>query len=81
MVNALYPAMASLALAPRAAANAVAAAAEGYAFPTDLDRDPPVGGMAPKSQAVRMIEALEAGTAPGDFAREMAALAARRREV
>ena len=29
----------------------VAAAAEGYAFPTNLDRDPPIGGLAPPSQA------------------------------
>jgi ectoine hydroxylase-related dioxygenase (phytanoyl-CoA dioxygenase family) len=31
--------------------NVVASAAEGYAFPTDLDRDPPVDGLAPPSQA------------------------------
>jgi ectoine hydroxylase-related dioxygenase (phytanoyl-CoA dioxygenase family) len=30
---------------------AIAACAEGYAFPTNLDRDPPVGGLAPPSQA------------------------------
>lgn len=29
----------------------VAAAAEGYAFPTNLDRDPPVDGLAPQTQA------------------------------
>jgi ectoine hydroxylase-related dioxygenase (phytanoyl-CoA dioxygenase family) len=28
----------------------IAAAAEGYAFPTNLDRDPPVGGLAPQTQ-------------------------------
>lgn len=31
--------------------HAVAAAAEGYAFPTNLDRDPPVDGLAPPTQA------------------------------
>lgn len=31
--------------------HAIAAAAEGYAFPTNLDRDPPVDGLAPPSQA------------------------------
>lgn len=31
--------------------HAIAAAAEGYAFPTDLDRDPPVDGLSPPSQA------------------------------
>ena len=29
----------------------VAAACEGYAFPTNLDYDPPIGGLAPPSQA------------------------------
>ena len=32
---------------------ALRSAAEGYPFPTNLDRDPPVGGLAPPSQAVR----------------------------
>jgi ectoine hydroxylase-related dioxygenase (phytanoyl-CoA dioxygenase family) len=31
--------------------NVVAASAEGYAFPTNLDRDQPVGGLAPQTQA------------------------------
>ena len=29
----------------------IAAACEGYAFPTNLDKDPPIGGLAPASQA------------------------------
>ena len=37
---------------------AVAACAEGYSFPTNLDRDPPLGGLAPKTQAQLMHEAL-----------------------
>lgn len=32
-------------------ANIIAATAEGYPFPTNLDRDQPVGGLAPASQA------------------------------
>jgi ectoine hydroxylase-related dioxygenase (phytanoyl-CoA dioxygenase family) len=32
-------------------ANVIAAAAEGYAFPTNLDRDQPVDGLAPPTQA------------------------------
>jgi ectoine hydroxylase-related dioxygenase (phytanoyl-CoA dioxygenase family) len=31
--------------------NVIAAAAEGYAFPTNLDRDQPLGDIAPRSQA------------------------------
>lgn len=39
-------------------AHAIAAAAEGYAFPTNLDRDPPVDGLAPPTQADVMRQAL-----------------------
>jgi len=35
----------------RARENVIAAACEGYAFPTNLDKDPPIGGLAPASQA------------------------------
>jgi ectoine hydroxylase-related dioxygenase (phytanoyl-CoA dioxygenase family) len=40
------------------ARRAVAACAEGYAFPTNLDRDPPLGGLAPESQQALMMRAL-----------------------
>ena len=36
----------------------VAASAEGYPFPTNLDRDPPIGGLAPPSQADVVLTAL-----------------------
>jgi len=36
----------------------VSATAEGYAFPTNIDADPPVDGMAPDSQATLMRSAL-----------------------
>jgi ectoine hydroxylase-related dioxygenase (phytanoyl-CoA dioxygenase family) len=39
-------------------ANVVAAAAEGYAFPTNLDRDQPIGGLAPQTQAELLQQAL-----------------------
>jgi ectoine hydroxylase-related dioxygenase (phytanoyl-CoA dioxygenase family) len=45
-------------------ANAIAAAAEGYSFPTDLDLDPPVDGLAPASQADLVREALSARSEP-----------------
>jgi ectoine hydroxylase-related dioxygenase (phytanoyl-CoA dioxygenase family) len=38
--------------------NVVAASAEGYAFPTNLDHDQPIGGLAPQSQAELMLRAL-----------------------
>lgn len=37
---------------------ALAATAEGYAFPTNLDSDPPVGGLAPQSQKAVLKEAV-----------------------
>lgn len=59
MVKALYPALLEAnGLSPDARSNAIAAAAEGYAFPTNLDRDPPIGGLAPESQAALMTRAL-----------------------
>lgn len=39
--------------------NVIAAAAEGYAFPTNLDRDQPVGGLAPPTQGEIVRQALE----------------------
>ncbi|WP_250502499.1 phytanoyl-CoA dioxygenase family protein [Caballeronia sp. AZ7_KS35] len=37
----------------------IASTAEGYAFPTNLDRDPPAGGLAPVSQQALLRRALE----------------------
>jgi ectoine hydroxylase-related dioxygenase (phytanoyl-CoA dioxygenase family) len=50
MINAVYPALPAL-TDPAAVENVIAATAEGYAFPTNLDRDQPIGGLAPQSQA------------------------------
>jgi ectoine hydroxylase-related dioxygenase (phytanoyl-CoA dioxygenase family) len=60
MCKALYPALLALNPTETRTANAVAASAEGYPFPTNLDRDPPIGGLAPKSQAALLHEALAA---------------------
>ncbi|MCB8876838.1 phytanoyl-CoA dioxygenase family protein [Acidisoma silvae] len=43
------------------ALDAIAACAEGYPFPTNLDRDPPIGGLAPQSQQAFMRDAFLAG--------------------
>ena len=45
-------------IAVEALEPSIAACAEGYAFPTNLDRDPPVGGLAPPSQADTVRTAL-----------------------
>jgi ectoine hydroxylase-related dioxygenase (phytanoyl-CoA dioxygenase family) len=49
--------------------NVVAASAEGYAFPADLDATPPVDGLAPPSQADLLTEAVLAGWDDDRFAR------------
>lgn len=46
---------------PREIDNVVAAGAEGYAFPTNLDRDQPIGGLAPQTQADLVRQALAEG--------------------
>ena len=56
----------------------VGACAEGYPFPTNLDRDPPVGGLAPKSQADIMLSALERGLKTSAFVTELHEHAAKR---
>ncbi len=79
----LYPALAGLhrqgRLTLAEADHAIAACAEGYAFPTNLDRDPPIGGLAPTSQAEAMRKALREGMAADAFAAKLAEMEARRR--
>jgi ectoine hydroxylase-related dioxygenase (phytanoyl-CoA dioxygenase family) len=55
MCQALYPVLQSFA---GNVGNVVAASAEGYAFPTNLDHDQPIGGLAPPTQAELMRRAL-----------------------
>ena len=71
MALALYPSLLRQQTAGTLAADhiaaAVAACAEGYAFPTNLDRDPPLGGLAPASQQDLMRGALAAGHSAAQF--------------
>lgn len=79
MLRATYPALAALATVDRrAATNAVAATAEGYAFPSNLDLDQPVNGMHGETQAELTARALDSGMTPEDFGAELSALDARR---
>jgi hypothetical protein len=78
VVEATYPALLAARAAgmpPREVANVVAATAEGYAFPTNLDRDQPIDGMSPQTQAELVTEALAAGMPPGDLADRLASSA------
>ncbi len=82
MCAALYPALlelrASGALETAECANAVAACAEGYSFPTNLDRDPPIGGLAPETQAQLMLRALAENWPHDTFVQALADHATRR---
>ena len=71
----------NLGRAPLAAAarEAVAAAAEGYPFPTNLDRDTPVGSLNPESQAQLVWRALSNDWDQETFVAELAAQTERRR--
>jgi len=57
MSRAIYPYLATLEPARRNAV--IAATAEGYAFPTNLDRDPPLYGLAPETQQDVLARAVE----------------------
>lgn len=82
MSIALYPTLRSLrangTLSDSQCANVVAACAEGYAFPTNLDRDPPLGGLAPQTQQALMLNALHEGWDAQDFSAAIEAQAWRR---
>ncbi|MET8791602.1 phytanoyl-CoA dioxygenase family protein [Streptomyces pseudogriseolus] len=58
--------------------NVIAASAEGYPFPTNLDNDPPVDGLAPPSQADMVRRALAEGRPPRALRDALRAAAARR---
>ena len=67
MVRAVYPALHAMKAAGRSdrhIRNAVNATAEGYAFPTNLDRDQPIGSLAPPSQVDVVLTALADGLTP-----------------
>ncbi|MEU4237578.1 phytanoyl-CoA dioxygenase family protein [Actinoplanes sp. NPDC026619] len=55
MVRALYPVLQTYA---GSVENVIAASAEGYAFPANLDVDQPIDGLAPPTQASRLRKAL-----------------------
>lgn len=67
MVRAVYPALLAMKEAGRPErdlVNAVNATAEGYAFPTNLDLDQPIGSLAPPSQVDTVLTALAGDHTP-----------------
>ena len=82
MSAALYPTLQQMlssgAISLAAAANAIASTAEGYSFPTNLDRDPPIGGLAPETQQALFHRALDAGWTPSAFSAALEAQATKK---
>jgi ectoine hydroxylase-related dioxygenase (phytanoyl-CoA dioxygenase family) len=81
MCEVLYPVLLDyLATSSMSAAEVdavIASCAEGYPFPTNLDSDPPVGGLAPESQQMLFARALSESWAVDTFVsaiRQQAAL-------
>jgi len=85
MVRALYPALQLLQqsgdLGPAEVDRVLAASAEGYAFPTNLDRDPPLGGLAPLSPQRWARRALDEGWSAERLCSHLDTLARRRSTV
>jgi ectoine hydroxylase-related dioxygenase (phytanoyl-CoA dioxygenase family) len=71
----LYPTIQGMlragAISEGAAANAIASTAEGYSFPTNLDRDPPIGGLAPETQQALFHRALDGNWTPSAFVKAL----------
>jgi ectoine hydroxylase-related dioxygenase (phytanoyl-CoA dioxygenase family) len=85
MSAAVFPALLAMrdaggaGLARTAIANVIAACAEGYSFPTNLDLDQPVGGLAPPTQADILSRAVAEGWPRQKLDTELDAWSARRR--
>jgi len=83
--QAIYPHLLGASMQPgwstHKTAAIIAAAAEGYAFPTNLDHDQPVGGLAPESQAALMSRAIAGQWSNERFERELQDHSHRRRSI
>lgn len=79
MCKALYPKAQSSALPAPDIAAAIAAAAEGYSFPTNLDSDPPIGGLAPETQQALFHRALSEGMTADAFGATLDQISIRQR--
>lgn len=81
MMKAVFPVLKDLArnkdLSPNEIDNVITTCAEGYSFPTNLDTDPPVGGLAPKTEVQILTDALENSLSDTDLLAEIEALRTR----
>lgn len=77
--RAVYPTLREWARQGKAVDAVITAAAEAYAFPTNLDHDQPIGSMAPQTQADLVHRALAEDWAAERFDEELSAQQDRRR--
>ncbi|WP_083607852.1 phytanoyl-CoA dioxygenase family protein [Thalassospira sp. TSL5-1] len=81
MCKAVYPVLRAMqargTMTEAEQAAAIAACAEGYSFPTNLDTDPPVGGLAPETQNQLFHRALGDGLTADQFNSALDALCGR----
>jgi hypothetical protein len=81
MSVAMLPALQAMArgrASPATIANVIAACAEGYGFPTNLDLDQPADGLAPATQADVLNRAVTEGWSRRQLETELEAWSARR---
>lgn len=83
MSTALYPhLLASWPTLSTAEQNSIlSSGCEGYSFPTNLDTDPPLGGMAPETHKALTERALEEGWSEEKYGAEIATHSDRRRAI
>nr|WP_244638610.1 phytanoyl-CoA dioxygenase family protein [Pantoea agglomerans] len=72
VMEAIYSTLLSKPLSDEQRQAVVAASGEGYSFPTNLDTDPPLGGLVPKTQQQLLLEALQQGWSADEFSRQLA---------
>jgi ectoine hydroxylase-related dioxygenase (phytanoyl-CoA dioxygenase family) len=78
MCKQVYPVLAAGSLGEAETRSIIASTGEGYPFPTSLDTDPPVGGLAPKSQQQLMYQGLAENWNGEKFSAELDAREAKR---
>lgn len=71
VMEAIYPTLLSKHLSDEQLQAIVAASGEGYSFPTNLDTDPPLGGLVPKTQQQLLLEALQQHCSAQEFSRQL----------
>lgn len=83
MLEALYPELLRCSenrlFSEQGLLNLVASATQGYAFPTNLDTDPPIGGLAPQSQYELVIDSLDRKLSHDAFIEQIQAQQSRKR--